>query len=474
MPSPPANGKTLDDENASMKDLDRDALDLGSGDIRATFRRILFPTLLGMLASSVFGITDGIFVGRGVGSDGLAAVNIVMPIFTLGTAFGLMFGTGTSVVAAIHLSQQNVKAARIVTTQSFLAVLTIGVLLAVGFYAFAEQILTLLGASDALRPLCRDYYLWFVPYTLFIMVQIVAQFVIRLDGDPRYASLLEIIPACINIFLDWLFVFPLHKGLMGAAFATSIGGSIGVAMGAWYMLRHPRTLVLYRLKRTLTSLRLSLRNVGYVMRVGFSGFLGEFSYSILTLVGNYVFLRCLGEDGVASYSVASYITPVVFMIITSISQSAQPLMSYNYGADNALRVRRTFRLALVTSVSVATVSALLFHFFADAVVSVFLSPTSSAFPLCRDGFALFVFSLPPMALSLTAISYFQSVKRTRTANFLTLLRSLLLPVPAFLLLPLWSQTRGPWLASPLSECLVITVVGIYALAGAFRKLPPTP
>lgn len=271
-----------------MKDLDRDALDLGSGDIRATFRRILFPTLLGMLASSVFGITDGIFVGRGVGSDGLAAVNIVMPIFTLGTAFGLMFGTGTSVVAAIHLSQQNVKAARIVTTQSFLAVLIIGVLLAVGFYAFAEQILTLLGASDALR------------------------------------------------------------------------------------------------------------------------------------------------------------------------------------------VRRTFRLALVTSVSVATVSALLFHFFADAVVSVFLSPTSSAFPLCRDGFALFVLSLPPMALSLTAISYFQSVKRTRTANFLTLLRSLLLPVPAFLLLPLWSQTRGPWLASPLSECLVIAVVGIYALAGAFRKLPPTP
>ena len=447
-----------------MKNLDRDSIDFGKGSIGGLFVKLLLPTLAGLLFSSIFLLTDGIFVGHGIGSDGLAVVNIVMPIFTLETGIGMMFAIGASVVAAIHLAKDNVKAARIIVTQAYIAVLFLGALLALVLYCFPGAVLRLLGASEELMPMCLEYYLWFAPCGLCVMLQLVSQFVIRLDGDPMYSGLVEIVPACFNILLDWFFIFQMKWGLMGAALATSIGSFTGVLMSLADLLFRRRTLALYRLKRTVTSLVLTLRNIGYMAKVGFSGFLAEFSMSVLTLAGNYAFMRMLGEDGVAAFSVACYLLPIVYMICCAIAQSAQPIISYNYGKGDSPRMSQAFRISTSCAVIVGAVITLLITFFCKYVVLIFLDSASPVYEMCVKGFPIFTIGFAFMAVNVNVIGYCQSVEQSARSIIFTILRGMLLPVTAFFLLPQYFGTNGLWMSLPVSEILTFIAIAATYLA----------
>lgn len=171
-----------------------------------------------------------------------------------------------------------------------------------------------------------------------MFLQSVGLLIIRLDGSPKYASAAAAIPSIVNVVLDYVFLFILDKGLEGVAVATSIGCWTGGLMVLFYILFLSKTMRLYPLKMSWKSLCLSLRNLWYQFRLGLSAFLGEISISILIFVGNYVFMKYLGEDGVAAFSIACYIMPFIFMTGNAISQSAQPIISFNHGAGNRKRV----------------------------------------------------------------------------------------------------------------------------------------
>ena len=184
--------------------MERDAIDFGSLKVSVLFRRLFIPTLCGMLSISAVTVADGIFVGQGVGSDGIAAVNIYVPLLMVFQGMGLMIGIGCSVVASIHLSQSKIRAARLNVTQAMVFVTAVTLLL-----------------------LVKDYLLWFTPALVFQMWTAVGLFVIRLDGAPKLAMWCSVISALLNVLLDWLFIFPLGWGVMGAAFATAISVSVG-------------------------------------------------------------------------------------------------------------------------------------------------------------------------------------------------------------------------------------------------------
>ena len=188
--------------------MERDSIDFKNTDIAALFRKLLLPTVLGMIFSALFVITDGIFVGKGIGSDALAAVNIVAPLWLFSTGIGLMFGVGASVVASIHLSHGKVKAARINITQSTV----VSSLLLIGtstlFCSFAPQVVHLLGGSERLTPLAVEYMVWFVPFSVFTALLNSGMFFLRLDGSPNFAMMCNIVAAVLNIILDYLFFVP--------------------------------------------------------------------------------------------------------------------------------------------------------------------------------------------------------------------------------------------------------------------------
>ena len=439
----------------------RDDIDFGTTNVSRLFTKMFIPTLLGMVSWSLLTVIDGVFVGRGVGSCGIAAINICYPIFLVLTGFALMVGMGASVVASIHLSQDNVKAARINVTQA----MWFSTFVAIGVMIFAllapEQISYMLGASQTLMPLVRDYLVYLIPSGIMLMWSIVGLFIIRLDGSPKYAMWCNVVPAMLNIFFDWLFIFPLGMGVKGAAIASAISTVIGGVMAFVYLVKYAGTLKMSGVKMSPISLTLSIRNIAYQCKIGFSALLGELTMAFVLFAGNYVFMEYLGDAGVGAYGVACYYTPFVFMFGNSIAQSAQPIVSYNYGLGRWDRVRKTLSISIRAAVLSSLVSIVAFTLFPQHLVHLFVAASDPAAQIAIEGFPYFATGFLFFILNLVAIGYLQSIKRVAPATVFALLRGAVFLFPAFLLLPEILGVKGMWLALPLSEVLTFAVVLCY-------------
>ena len=444
----------------------RDAIDFGSDSIPKLFRKILLPTLLGMLCMSVMTTIDGVFVGRGIGSDALAAVNIFAPFWMIMTGTGLLFGIGCSVVASVHLSQGNEKAARINMTQTLAFGTLLTVAITVFVQIFDEETARFLGSSDRLLPYVLDYQKWLSYAFTALFLQSLGLLVIRLDGSPKYAMYTAAIPSIVNVVLDYVFLFVMHKGLAGISVATMIGCWTGGAMVIVYILFISRTMRLYRVKLSWKSFLLTCRNLWYQFRLGISAFLGEISTSMLMFTGNYIFMKYLGEDGVAAFSIACYIMPFIFMTGNAISQSAQPIISFNYGAGNRARVAEARKISLLTALGLGIVISAALAYGIHIVASLFLDSGSEAYRLAAEGVPLMALGYTFAIINVAAIGYYQSVERAVPATVYSLARGIVFLVPCFIVMPMIAGTPGIWLALPATEFLTFLLI----LAGRlFRK-----
>lgn len=440
----------------------KDSIDFGTMKISTLFRRLLIPTVLGMVFSAIFIITDGIFVGKGIGSDALAAVNITAPLFMITAGIGLMFGVGGSVVASIHLSQGKRKAASINITQAFLfSGFFVLALSALCFY-LVEPVGRMLGSSERLLPLVIEYMLWYLPFLVFYELLSTGMFFIRLDGSPNYAMMCNAVAAILNIILDYIFIFQFGWGMMGAAFATSLGTVIGGLMTVVYLTRFSRNIRLYRIKLSVKSLMLTLRNLGYMIKLGTSAFISEASIACMMFLGNYVFIRYLGEDGVAAFSIACYFFPIIFMVYNAIAQSAQPIISYNFGAGQSDRIRKTFHLALRTAL-ICGISFCIFTVLCrKEIVALFIDHSYPAFDIAANGLPYFSIGFIFFAVNMIGIGYYQSIERGQRATIITLLRGVVFMSAGFFVLPPVLGVAGIWLAVPFAELLTtLYITGIY-------------
>ena len=451
----------------------RDAIDLGTVKVFTLFRKYFIPTLFGMLSTSAVTAIDGIYVGHGIGSGGIAAINICIPLLMLFTGVGLMVGAGSSVVASIQLSRGKPKAARINVTQAILFVTLVALIPSVLMMAYPSATARLLGASDHLAPMVREYLLWFIPSLLFQMWCSVCLFIIRLDGAPRLAMMCNVAAALISVLLGWLFIFPFGWGLMGAAFAATIGLFAGGVIGLVYLFRFARKLRFYPIKWSVKSLRLSLRNIGYQCRIGSSALLTEATLATLMFVGNQVFMKYLGDNGVGAFGIVCYYIPFVFMVGNAIAQSAQPIISYNFGLGYQSRVAATERIALLTSVVSGVIIMTAFCVFPHILVGLFLSPDNPAARIAIAGYPYFSASFIFFIFNLTVIGYYQSVERVRPATVLALFRGFIFLIPSFIFLPKAMGTNGIWLALCLSEMLTSVVI-IIMYGREMRKVSLRP
>ena len=417
--------------------MQRDAIDFGTVNIPSLFGKYFVTTLLGMVSMSAVTAIDGIFIGHGVGSDGIAAVNICVPVWMIFTGLGLMAGAGSSVVASIHLARGKIKAARLNVTQAIL---------------FARM----LGSSEHLMPLVLDYLLWIVPALPFQMWLSVSLFIIRLDGAPQYAMWCSVVTALINTVLDWLFIFPLGMGVKGAAIATGISIVIGGCMGIGYLLLRARIVRLIKLKMSRKSMRLSLRNIGYQCKIGSPALLGEATIAVLMFMGNQVFMRYLGDDGVGAFGVACYYTPFVFMFGNAVAQSAQPIISFNYGAG--------------TAIVCGFVGMMLFMLLPGPLVGLFIGQEGNAARIAIDGLPLFALGYIFYVTNVASIGLLQSLENMKPAMLFACLRGLVFIVPSFIIMPRLLGDAGIWLAMAVSEALTTAAIALYYFLGRRRNL----
>ena len=440
-----------------MKD-NRDAIDFANEPVGHIFRKLLVPTVVGMLSIVILNLTDGAFIGHGTGANGLAAINIAAPIFNILSGIGIMFGIGSSIVISIHLSRREIKAANINVTQAFIGCLGITILCCALILCNLADTCRLFGSSETLVPLASGYLKWISIGSPLMILHMTGTFLIRLDGSPGYAMATSIVGTVLNIFLDWLFIFPLGWGLAGAAKATAISFGIAGLMVVWYFVSLPRTIKLYRLKFSVKSLRLTLRNLGYQMKMGFSAMLGEIAVCGAVIAGNYIFAHYLGDEGVAAYSVACYCFPVIFMTANAIVESAQPIVSFAYGVNYAMRLRESRMLMIHWAVGAGLVCGALMIICAPFVTMLFLDSTEEAYSICVNGLPYFGTGVIFITLNVVIVGYLQSVEQSLKATLLTFLRGYILVIPSFILLPRLLGEVGIWLAIPLAEFLTFVII----------------
>lgn len=439
----------------------RDAIELSTLNVFTLFRKYFIPTLFGMLSMAAVTAIDGIFVGQGVGSDGIAAVNISIPLLMLFTGVGLMIGAGCSVVASIQLSKRKYKAARINVTQALLFAAIIAAIPTFLVMMYPEKTVKLLGSSEFLLPMAIDYLFWFVPSWIFQIWISISLFVIRLDGAPKLAMICSLSSAILNIILDWLFIFPFGMGVKGAAVATSISLIVGGLIAIIYLLFYARNLRLYPIKISFKSLRLFVRNIGYQCHIGSSALLAEATLATLMFMGNQIFMKYLGENGVGAFGIACYYIPFVFMVGNAIAQSAQPIISYNFGLGYQKRVQTTEKIALMTSLICGIIITSLFTFCPHVLVWLFINADSAASRIAIEGFSYFSIGFIFFIINLSIIGYYQSVERIKPATFFALLRGFIFLIPCFILLPKAIGINGIWLALSLSEILTAFAIIIF-------------
>lgn len=427
---------------------------------------MLIPTLVGMVSMVVLNITDGAFVGHGVGGEALAAVNIAAPVFNIMTAIGLMFGTGSSVSASILLSRGKTKAARIHITQSMMAAVIVTIGIQMAMLLNLEGTCRLFGGSDSLVEPAAEYLKWIVLFLPLNMVGMVGEFIVRLDGSPRYAMACTLVAATLNILLDWLFIFPFGWGLRGAAIATALSFSVSALMSLTYILFFSRTIHFSRfslLKKSTDEDELLMANLFHQIKMGFPAFLGEMAVTCTIIVGNFVFTRYLGDAGVAAYSVACYCMPIGFMLGNSITQSSQPIISFAYGTGNRPRTARAQRVSVMSALIGGLLGTSLLLLGTPLVTRIFISSDESAFSLTMQGLPLFSLSFLFLIVNLALIGCLQSVEQSARANLFMLLRGFIFVVPCFVVLPrVWGIT-GIWLAIPVTEALTTFCIAFYMI-----------
>lgn len=439
--------------------MQRDSLDFKSMSVGKLFTKLLVPTIMGMAASALFTVVDGIFVGNGIGSDAMAAVNISAPIFMIITGVGLMFGMGGGILTSINLSQGKKKVANINFTQSVIALVFISLVMTLLLTIFPHKIATLFGSDEYLMDMVVEYLFWFSISLPFTVLVVALPFFIRLT-NPKISMWAMLAATVVNIILDYLFIFVFKWGLFGAAIATDIGEFVGAAIMIIYLFRHSIAIRFVWLKLSVKSLLLTLRNVGYMIKLGFSVFLSEITISVMIISGNYVFMDYMGADGVAAYSVICYLFPIIFMVFNATVQSAQPIISYNYGygqmkrSDNALRLSMLFTLAFAFSIM------LLFICFTRSIVTLFIPDTASAaWGYAVAGLPLFATDYLFFGINIIIIGYYTSIERLRRAISLTVLRGIL-PVVFFFTLPLLLDVNGIWLAVAAGDITTTVVIVI--------------
>lgn len=445
-----------------------DKLNFGKTEITKLFFQILIPTLMGMVFSAAFVITDGIFVGQGIGSDAIAAVNITAPIFLINTGFGLMFGVGSSVIASIYLSRGQIDNARLNITHSIVICISFLAVIWTFVTIFAPEVAILLGSSERLLPLVVEYIYWFVPFLVFSAILSAGLFYIRLDGAPNFAMMCNVISAVINIILDYLFIYVFEWGMFGAALATSLGYIVGAAMVLIYMSRKSCKLRFIAFDLTQRSRALISRNIKNICKLGSSTFLCELAIACMMFVGNAIFMKYLHEDGVAAFSVGCYLFPLILMLNTAIGQSAQPIISYNYGAGNMQRVKKALNIAMTSAILSAIVIILIQFFFSGEMVAMFIDEDNPAYTIASKGLPLFALGYIFFAINIVAISYFQSIERATPATVITVLRGFIFMIPCFIILPIFWGDKGMWLAVPVTE-LITTLYVFFIFLKTRRK-----
>lgn len=420
------------------------------------FAKYTFLSVMGMVGLSCYILADTFFIARGLGTNGLAALNLAIPVYSFVHGSGLMLGMGCGIRYSIFKGQKAWKPLNQVFTGGVLAAAVLACFFMTTGLFFSQELTGLVGARGEVEDMTRIYLkviLLFSP--AFLMNDLLISFV-RNDGNPRLSMLSMVGGSLANIVLDYIFIFPMGMGIFGAVLATGGAPVISMAVLSGHWIKRKNGFHFSRER----SWRKILRILGGSISLGVPSLITEMSAGLVILVFNGIILGIAGNTGVAAYGVIANISLVVTAVYTGISQGIQPLVSRAYGNGDRARARQIlgYGVAVVLILSAAVYGIMFLG--ADGITGIFNSEKDEQLQrIAVEGIRLYFTAIPFAGFNIVLSQFFTSTEKALPGQMISVTRGFVLIIPAAFVLAYVAGMRGVWLAFPVTE-LVVSLLGI--------------
>ena len=447
---------------------------LGTEKIGKLIRKFSIPCIISLVVNSLYNIVDQIFIGKGVGTLGNAATNVIFPLIIIFNAVAGLIGNGAAANLSLKLGEKNKKAAAKSIGQAVSLTIILSIVISGIAYIFLPQLVYLFGCTESVYKYAVDYGRIIVIGAPFMLIYSSFSSIIRADGSPKYSMIMLVIGAIINIILDPIFIFGFDMGVKGGALATIIGQIVSFVIAIIYLFK------IKSVKLTKNDFKLD-KDVFRILALGISSFITQATILVLFIFMNNILTKLgantkFGADiPLSVYGVISKINSLYISTVLGISIGSQPIIGFNYGAGNKFRVKETIRKVLIINFIIGIIFNLLFVLFPKQITGIFISSNDVSYNLFMEFAVLmchsFLLVISLNALEMTTSIVIQSLGNVVKSTAVTFIRQIMLLIPISLILAFVFNKGiyGVLYAGCIADvlCFIIT---IFIIKSEYKKL----
>lgn len=421
--------------------------------------RFVFPSIVMMIFTSIYGTVDGIFVSNFVGETPFAAINLTWPVLMLMSAFGFMVGSGGNAVVSKAMGEGDYERANRYFSMLIYATLIFGTVLAVFGVVFMRRICVMLGAEGDLLDECITYMSVLVPVIPIFMLQNVFQSLCITAEKPKFGLYVTVGAGVANMILDALFIVVFEWGLIGAAIATAMSQIIGGLVPLIYFsFKNSSRLRLTKAKFEAQVLIKTCTN-------GASELMTNISMSLVNILYNYKLMEIAGEDGVNAYGIIMYVNFVFVSVFLGYAIGSAPIIGYNYGAQNRAELQNMFKKSLILISATGVFLTVLAEVSADLLAGIFVSNSPALMEMTAHGFRIYAIAFLIMGFNIFSSAFFTALGNGLVSAIISFLRTLVFQVVPLMILPVFFGLDGVWAAIVVAE-----LIGVIVSFAFFTKL----
>lgn len=449
-------------------------VDLGKENINKLLISFAIPCVISMLINSVYNIVDQIFIGKGVGTLGNAATNVIFPLVIIFNAVAGLIGNGAAANLSLKLGEGKKEEGGKIVGSAVTVSIIFSIILSVIAYLFLPKLVYMFGCTKNVYQYAVDYGKIIIIGAPFMIIYSALSQLIRADGSPKYSMVLLVVGAILNIILDPIFIFTFNMGVKGGAIATVIGQIVSFVMAILYLKK------VKSVKLEKESFKVD-KSITRTLGLGLSSFITQSTVLALFVFMNnmmtkYGALTKYGADiPLSVYGVISKINSLYISTILGISIGAQPIIGFNYGAGNYERVKETLRKVLTINLVVGLIFNIIFYLFPKEIVSIFITNSDPNYKLFLE-FAViichsFLLVMGLNFLEMTTSITVQSLGNVKKATMVSFIRQIILfiPIACFMAIYLHKGIYGVLNAGPIADAITF-FIALVIFYSEYRKL----
>ena len=422
--------------------------------------------MLGLLFNSIYFIVDGVFIGNRLGRDALAAAGVAVPMLEFLVALSMAVTAGCGVTVSLVLARHDTEGADRWAMQALFMAVGVGLVLAVGGNVFIHPLARLLGSTPAIQTDVVSYLSIILSLCPFMILSYLLGGLVRNDGHPIHAMTALTIGSLSNIFLDWLFMYPMDMGIAGAAWATALGPILSdiILLPHFLMKRGALRIAPYRPRPRL---------MGRIILLGLPSFIMEFTIGMVTFITNTsIGALGLGEIGLAAYLLIGYLMLIILTLFLGMAEGLQPVFSSMKGRKDTEGCIGMRRFSLCVFFVTGLISYALVFFFSGRFYGLFTAGDQPLLSFTADHSRAYFSGFALAGINILLISYWQAVEATKKGMFTALLRSAILPPVFILIIPMFAGIDFFWYGHSIAEAVTAVIAAAMLVRSRDRSASP--